>query len=322
MQTVKAGKQRAIPSLLAFLLLAGSLLTFTVPAVNQNMVASAQSTNEQLMAGSKLFNPTCSNSYCHGKEGVGGTAPTLRGKTYTADYLTKVISDGVPGTPMPAFKNSHAKKEIEQLVTYTLWLSKQASGKPLPPLPAEKTKSGGEPPPGLAKEEGKPVANSRTSDASGLHGDVAAGRFLFFDSATTLSCRACHTFQGRGGKLGPDLSAAGSKSARELYQSITSPNLAITPNYEQVAVTTRDGERIIGIKREEDNEVLKLFDTKTIPPVTRSILKSAIVSREPIGGSPMPGDYATRFTQKQLLDLLAFLRSTSSSSPVTLEDIK
>src|SRR5262249_41093354 len=74
--------------------------------------------------GGKLFNPTCSSAYCHGANGANGSAPPLRGRNFTAGYLTRVISEGVPGTPMPAFKTQHSPEQIGQLVAYVMSLPK------------------------------------------------------------------------------------------------------------------------------------------------------------------------------------------------------
>src|SRR5262245_39968495 len=76
--------------------------------------AMSQGQEQQSLAeqGGKLFNPTCSSSYCHGPNGADGSAPTLRGRNFTADHVTRVISEGVPGTPMPAFKNQYSPEQI------------------------------------------------------------------------------------------------------------------------------------------------------------------------------------------------------------------
>ncbi|MGH9838869.1 MAG: PQQ-dependent dehydrogenase, methanol/ethanol family [Blastocatellia bacterium] len=83
----------------------------------------AQNQQQSLEAGGKLFNPTCSSGYCHGQNGTGGSAPSLRDRNFTPEYLTRVIAQGVPGTPMPGFKSQHSQVEIEQLVAYVMSLS-------------------------------------------------------------------------------------------------------------------------------------------------------------------------------------------------------
>jgi len=74
--------------------------------------------------GSKLFSPSCSSAYCHGANGKDGSAPALQGRSFTPEYLTRVISDGVSGTPMPAFKNQYSPAQIQQLVAYVMSLPK------------------------------------------------------------------------------------------------------------------------------------------------------------------------------------------------------
>jgi putative heme-binding domain-containing protein len=310
-----------------FICLIGLFAAFAFDNPNAASVQSILQQNNLIVAGSKLFNPTCSNAYCHGNGGFGGSAPTLRGKSYTMEQVMRVITEGVSGTPMPAFKNNYSKKEIEQLAAYVMWIAKTPPNKPLPPLPKVlkgKVESAiTEPAPAPVKGEPNKGAVEPTADATEVRGDAAAGQFLFFDAANHQSCRACHLFQGRGGKLGPDLTNINSKSARDLYLSITEPHTTITANYELITLTTRDGERLTGIKREEVEDAIKIFDTKTMPPVLRTLLKSNVAKSEPTTGSAMPGDYATRYTKKQLLDLIAFLKSTSQTpTSVTLKDIQ
>ncbi|HEY7182077.1 MAG TPA: PQQ-dependent dehydrogenase, methanol/ethanol family [Blastocatellia bacterium] len=90
------------------------------------MTAARRIQNQQSLIeqGGKLFNPTCSSAYCHGANGANGSAPRLGGRNFTAEYLTRVISEGVPGTPMPAFKNQYSPEQIRQLVAYVMSLPK------------------------------------------------------------------------------------------------------------------------------------------------------------------------------------------------------
>jgi putative heme-binding domain-containing protein len=302
--------------------------------------ASKQTQAEMIAAGSKLFTPTCSNGYCHGKDGVGGSAPTLRGKQFNLDYLLRVIANGISATPMPAFKNAYSAKEIEQLAAYVLWLSKVNPKAELPPLPKESGKSSNEAKTSINTDANPTKADTKTAetnppkaeaanasatanDAAALRGDASAGQAIFFDSASQQSCRACHTFQGRGGKLAPDLTDIGSKSARQLFQLIVLPHTNIAANFAKLAVTTKDGERLVGIKREEDDEAIKIFDTGTLPPVSRTIQKTNVAKVEQLNASVMPNDYASRYTLKQLLDLITFLKSSESTPKpnVSLKDL-
>jgi mono/diheme cytochrome c family protein len=188
---------------------------FALLAFNQGVKTSAaisQSTLQQnnlIVAGSKLFNPTCSNAYCHGNAGFGGSAPTLRGKQFTMEQVIRVITEGVSGTPMPAFKNNYSKKEIEQLAAYVMWLSKTPPNKPLPPLPrvlkGKPETPISEPAPEPTKTAPDKPNVEPTSGSSDVVGDAESGRFFLFDSANEKIFRAGHIAQGPGGKHGPDL---------------------------------------------------------------------------------------------------------------------
>lgn len=285
--------------------------------------------NPDLVAGNKLFTPTCSNGYCHGKDGTGGSAPSLRGKTFTTEFLIRVIANGIPGTPMPAFKNAYSQKEIEQLTAYVLWLSKTDASKPLPALPHTPSNGSAElklkvnPDSTIPSSpvERKGLENAET-DGSIIIGDSQAGRRLFFDAMDERSCRVCHSFQGRGGKLASDLSTVSSKSPRELLQSIVAPGAAIAPNYSTIKLTTTDGETIVGVKREEDSESVQVYDTSALPPVLRTIQKANVAKIEALKRSVMPIDYSSRYTLKQLLDLIAFLKSADKlQTSVRLKDL-
>ena len=60
---------------------------------------------------------------------------------------------------------------------------------------------------------------------------------------------------------------------------------------------------------------------RSLPAVLRTVQKSDVVKVESRDESVMPKDYASIYTMKQLLDLVAFLKSSESRSPVTLKDL-
>jgi hypothetical protein len=74
------------------------------------------------------------------------------------------------------------------------------------------------------------------------------------------------------------------------------------------------------VRRDENEERLRLFDTSTMPPVSRAIPRTEILSIERTLRSAMPDDFGTRFSEKQLLDLVSFLKA--SRQGVTLEEVK
>jgi putative heme-binding domain-containing protein len=280
--------------------------------------AEPQSAENQIDAGNRVYLGSCSMTYCHAAGGVGGGGPRLRDREFTAEYLRHLITEGVPGTGMPAFKNTLSKQQIEQCVAYILSLSPK-KGAPKakseeqaqtldPHLGGAAPKAG--PEPAAASE---PVKSEVTiNDSFDIRGDIEAGRTLFFDSAETRNCRVCHTAQDRGGRVGPDLTSLAGKSPREILRSIVAPHVAIEDKYATITVTTRDGEKFTGVKRDEDATTIRIYDTSTLPPVSRAILKSG-AKIERLNTSVMPADYASKYSLKQLLDLVSFLKSSNVS---------
>src|SRR5438105_7037041 len=107
-------QHRQFSQRIALLVALGSLGVFTwlsfeptsavISAATMSKFQNQQALIEQ---GSKLFNPTCSNAYCHGANGAGGSAPSLRDHKLTAEQVARVISEGKPGTAMLSIKNQY-----------------------------------------------------------------------------------------------------------------------------------------------------------------------------------------------------------------------
>ena len=257
--------------------------------------------------GAKLFAPSCGNAYCHGTGGNGGGAPRLRGKDLEAAYVFKSISNGIPGTSMPSFKSELSEEQIWKLVAFI--------------VSAAKTGATADPPLSL------PAASSSTASgeaisSSPLVGSSQAGKALFFDASQPKSCHACHSFNGEGTPVGPDLSAAASRSPRDLLLSIILASGLKDAQYKTITVALRNGEKIVGVKKEEDAESLRIYDTTELPAVLRTVQKTDVAKVEYANESVMPKDYASVYTMKQLLDLVTFLKSSpQSKSTLTLKDL-
>jgi putative heme-binding domain-containing protein len=288
--------------------------------------AAPQSPASQIEAGNRVYLGSCSMTYCHAAGGVGGGGPRLRDREFSAEYLTHLITDGVPGTGMPAFKNTLSKQQIEQCVAYILSLSPKkgaASAKSgeqaraldphlsgAAPALSKRTESP-EPEPPAVPEPVK--SETAINDSFDLRGDVEAGRTIFFDSAVIQNCRVCHTLGNRGGRVGPDLTGLAGKPPREILHSIVAPHAAIEDKYATIIITTRDGEKFTGVKRDETPTTIRIYDTSTLPPVSRAFLKSEAPKIERLNTSAMPADYASKYSLKQLLDLVSFLKSSNVS---------
>lgn len=66
--------------------------------------------------GAKVFKNNCMS--CHGKEGAGGSGPSLQGNDFAANYdkVVKQVKNG--GGGMPAFKGTLSEQEIADVATY------------------------------------------------------------------------------------------------------------------------------------------------------------------------------------------------------------
>src|SRR5581483_8243375 len=63
-----------------------------------------------------------------------------------------------------------------------------------------------------------------------LSGDVERGRALFFQP--TFQCASCHTVQGKGGKVGPDLSQVAARlNKAQLLENILEPSKVVDAKY-------------------------------------------------------------------------------------------
>jgi putative heme-binding domain-containing protein len=232
-------------------------------------------------AGKDLFEMTC--QVCHGRAGVGSIGPALRGTKFTRDFVSKTMHEGRPGTMMPSFDKRMSGAEIDSIARYIASLQEPDS--PEPPT---------------------------------LRGDPTAGEATFF-SAAVYACRTCHTFNGRGGKVGPELTArVRTLTSRDLFQRIVVvPHKSPEPRYNTMRVTTKVGLIITGIRAGETADTIYFYDTSTLPPLLRRLPKSDIVHTERHSESVMPSDYASKFSLQQLLDVVSYLKS----SPVALGDV-
>jgi len=308
-------KQQSLLLLLAALCIVSSGLSQT-NAVSPPMDLS---TPQVVAAGEKTFAASCSVGYCHGKAGRAGRGPRLRGKSWEKQYLYDVILNGVPSSSMPAWKDRLSEKEIWEVVAYVLTLSKLTSDSadPAEVAVAPTASQASEP---KEKPSQQPAV---VQPSASLFGDTDRGKSLFFDSGNDYNCGSCHKVRGVGGEVGPDLTGVQQKKTRDLFRDIVLPSYAVAPGRELLIITTMTGERIEALKVSEDNSQIKAYDVGSLPPVLRTVPKTQIQKREIEKRSGMPQKYGEIYTLKQLLDIIAYLKSgdASAASPVSLQDL-
>src|SRR2546425_1402798 len=325
MKTSKPNLTVQFPAALLWLALGswGYALTQTV----QSPSAVNLSDPKVIAAGSTIFAGSCSVGYCHGKEGRAGRGPRLRGKAWDQEYLFNVILEGIPNSSMPAWKNKLSEKEIREVVAYIINLSQLTSDSAKPSAPTATTASSEETSIGTeskrASQLQKPTFDPASSEITAIVGDPEKGKALFFDPNNDFNCGMCHKVQGVGNGVGPDLSTAKEKAARELFKDIVLPSAVISAEQQLLRIRTKSGEQIEALKLAENDVEIQLYDVGSLPPVLRTLPKREIEKRQVADRSAMPGKYSEIYTLKQLLDIIAFLKSGDSpgSTRVSMEDL-
>jgi len=280
---------------------------------------------ELVNAGRRVFAGSCGMAYCHGTDGVGGTAPRLRDREYTRERLAQIISEGIPGTAMPAFGKGLGRERVAQLVAFLLSVNREVPTKSSDNRVDAHFGGGG----AVTAGETAATATAAVTPArlaapeTGISGDWRAGEQIFFDPAILSNCRVCHTLHGRGGKVASDLTRLSREEPAQVMRRLIAPKAS--PDGRHAAVTVRlvSGGSVNGILRDEDERSLRVFDTATMPPVSRHYQRAEVKGIDRLAVSGCPGDRAAQFTLRQLLDLVALIRTTDAASParVSIEDI-
>lgn len=136
--------------------------------------------------------------------------------------------------------------------------------------------------------------------------DLVKGKGMY---AATL-CLSCHTMQGEGGIVGPDLTQLGTRfSAKDILESTIHPNAVISDQYAATIFYLADGSSVLGKLTNEDKEKYYIsqnpFDAQTI----REIAKKDVTSKKLSDISVMMPGLINRLNEEELKDLMAYLIS-------------
>lgn len=131
-------------------------------------------------------------------------------------------------------------------------------------------------------------------------GNIDNGRRLF-----AAQCASCHRVGDSGGRLGPDLSRVGSARSREaLVREIRTPSEWMPAGYESVTLVTADGQKIRGVKKNEDVFSIQIMDARErIQGYRKSDLQQLVFDTS----SVMPEYGPERLSQGDLDDLVGYL---------------
>lgn len=218
-----------------------------------------------LAQGKKIYNNQC--ALCHGIGGAGGRGPALnQPKLQRAPTQAALLKVIQGGIPGTEMPDfwSLNNDEARQVAGYVRSLGRI-----------------------------KPVK---------LPGDAARGKQLF---ETKGNCAACHVVRGQGGVAGPELTEIGlRRGAAHLRQAVLDPSATTPEGFLIVTVTTASGQRVRGVRINEDPFTIQLRDASNR---FQSFRKSDLQDlRKEFGVSTMPS-YKDAFTASELEDLIAYL---------------
>jgi len=126
---------------------------------------------------------------------------------------------------------------------------------------------------------------------------------------TEGQCIMCHRFGKSGGSVGPELAAVSSRLAtHDILESILEPSKVVSEQYQNIVLTTKDGDVITGRLIEEDDKKLVLM-TDPIHPNHVDISKADVLSRRASKISPMPDGLVNAMSEDDIWDLIAYLES-------------
>jgi putative membrane-bound dehydrogenase-like protein len=131
--------------------------------------------------------------------------------------------------------------------------------------------------------------------------NVSKGRTTF-----QQTCGACHRLYGQGGQIGPDLTGSNRANLDYLLSNVLNPNADVAEAYKMVMIVTRDGRTLAGnVVAETDRQVtLRMVGRDNV-----AVNKSDIQSREATSASMMPPGLFDGLSDREVVDLVGFLRS-------------
>lgn len=261
------------------------LLVMSLPILAQNPFAGSP---KAAKAGEYEFRINC--ALCHGLGAHGGgRGPDLtrahKKHAHNDAEMFQIISNGIPGTAMPA---NGTNGQGVGMTDAEIWQI-------------------------ITYIHSQEAKTSSTSS-----GNAAHGKELFYGDA---NCSLCHMVNGRGGRLGPDLTGVGGSRTREaIIDSVRNPSRRLAwglteatkefpQEYETVTVVTADGKQIKGVTLNEDSFSVQIMDTsEQIHLLEKDKLKSFQKTRE----SSMPQYNRDTLSDKDLEDIVAILLSVGA----------
>lgn len=136
--------------------------------------------------------------------------------------------------------------------------------------------------------------------------DLVKGKAMY---AATL-CQSCHTMQGEGGAIGPDLSQLGTRfSPKDILVATINPSETISDQYHATVLELKAGGSIVGKLNDEDAQNYYISQNPFAPNDIKTVAKNTVVLKKNAEVSIMMGGLINRLNEEELKDLMAYLIS-------------
>ena len=141
--------------------------------------------------------------------------------------------------------------------------------------------------------------------------DLVKGKAMY---AATL-CQSCHTMQGEGGAIGPDLSQLGTRfSAKDILVATIDPNATISDQYQSTVLELKAGGSIVGRINNEDAKNYYISQNPFAPNDIKTVSKSTVAMKKNGDVSIMMPGLINRLNEEELKDLMAYLISGGNAN--------
>ncbi len=136
--------------------------------------------------------------------------------------------------------------------------------------------------------------------------DLVKGKAMY---AATL-CQSCHTMQGEGGAVGPDLTQLGTRfSPKDILVATINPSETISDQYHATVLELKEGGSIVGKINDEDDQNYYVSQNPFAPNDIKTIPKNTVVLKKNADVSIMMPGLINRLNEEELKDLMAYLIS-------------
>ena len=156
-------------------------------------------------------------------------------------------------------------------------------------------------------------------DSGGLeHRNFEVGKSMY----AAARCATCHSMQGEGGIIGPNLTQLGTRfSAEDMITAIVKPDEAISDQYASTVFYLKNGQTVVGRLNQQDEEKYYVSQNPFAPDVIREIPKAKVTETKQAAVSSMPPGLINPLNENELRDLIAYLMAGGDpDNPIYQDD--